>query len=446
MKQWFIQLRTWIRQGLAFIHHELWEVELATVPQPRRILLRALRTAHLVIRSIKKDNIPLHASALTLGTLVSIVPVIAVMFSMYRGLGAREEDIEGMMGEWMEDMPAEFQEFVLQMLEQYSQVNLAALGGVFLVVVFIIVIKMLGSIEESFNQVWYITDSRNILRKISNYISILVIVPILVVAASAGTAVLDTFLGEQVETAAWIWRSLIRTGPLVAAWMAFTFLYVFVPNTQVRLGPGLISGLVGAVMWLIWQRLYIDLQIGVSKYNAIYGTFASVPIFLGWLYTSWIIILLGAEVAFSVQNSETQRLERTSSVASTQTRLVIAIGVMQQAAAAMVSGGRVFSASDFAKQAKTSIRLVNEIVRLFVRAGLLGSLADRPACYALLKAPEQVRVKDVIDTVLQDGANPAELGLEELQAATRKIMDTLDTGLEQNLEAMTLRDLAGMSA
>ena len=446
MKDWFTQVKKWIRTCLTFIHHELWEVELATVPQPRRMLLRALRTAHLVIRGVKQDNIPLHASALTLGTLISIVPVIAVMFSMYRGLGAREEEIEGMMGDWMEDMPLEFQEFVMQMLDQYSQVNMAALGGIFLVFVFIIVIKMLGSIEESFNRVWYITDSRNILRKVSNYISVLVIVPILIVSASAGTAVLDTFLGEQVQGIAWIWRSLIRLGPLFAAWLAFSFLYIFVPNTNVRLGPGLISGLVGAIMWLIWQRIYIDFQVGVSKYNAIYGTFASVPIFLGWLYTSWIIVLLGAEVAFSIQNSETHRLERTASIASAKTRLLIAIGVMQQAAAAMTKEGRVFSASDFAKGAKTSIRLVNEIVRLFVRIGLLGSLADQPACYALLKSPEQVRVKDVIDAVLQDGANPSDLGLSELEATVQQVMQNINAGLEQNMESMTLRDLAGLNA
>ncbi len=431
-----------LRRLLRFIRHELWEVELTTLPQPRRFFVRFLRTAHLVIRGIKHDNIPLHASALTLGTLVSIVPVIAVAFSVIRGLGWGEEDVEGMVVEWMEDMPLEFQEFVMQMLEQYAQVNVAALGGVFLVIVLIIVIKMLGGIEEAFNRVWYISDSRNILRKISNYISVLVIVPVLVVAASAGSAVVDAFLREQLETVAWVWRSLLRVGPLFAVWLAFTFLYMFVPNTQVKLGPGLISGFVGALMWLGWQSFYIEFQVGVSKYNAIYGTFASVPIFLGWLYVSWIIVLLGAEVAFSMQNSETYKMERSALNASIQSKIMVAIGIMQQAARALSGTGHVFMASDFAKERRVSIRLVTEVVRLFERAGLMAALAERPGCYTLLKSPELLKVTDVVDVILRDGSDPEEMGLDHLDESVRKVLANINAGLEHGMERMTVKELA----
>ncbi len=245
MKAWIQHIIAAYQRLRQFIHHELWEVEITELPQPRRLFVRFLRTAHLVIRGVRQDHIPQHASALTLGTLISIVPVIAIMFSMYRGLGAGVDDIEAMLGDWMDEMPAEFQEFVLQMLEQYAQVNVAALGGIFLVIVLFIVIKMLAGIEEAFNRVWYIANSRNLLRKVSNYISVLVIVPILVVAASATSAAIDTFLSEQMQGIAWMWRSLFRVGPLLAVWLAFTFLYIFVPNTNVKLGPGLISGLIG---------------------------------------------------------------------------------------------------------------------------------------------------------------------------------------------------------
>ncbi len=445
MKAIVQQAITLVRRLIAFVRHELWEVDPNDLPQPRRTLVRYLRMAHLVIRGIKQDKIPLHASALTLGTLISIVPVIAIMFSMYRGLGAGQEDVSDMLGDWMEDMPAEFQEFILQMLEQYAQVNVAAMGGIFLVVVLFIVIKMLASIEESFNEVWYIPHSRNLLRKISNYISILVIVPILVVAASAATAVVDAFFSEQLEAAAWIWRSLIRLGPLLAVWLAFSFLYIFVPNTQVKLGPGLISGLIGALMWLIWQRVYIEFQVGVSKYNAIYGTFASVPIFLGWLYISWIIILLGAEVAFSIQNAETYKLERTASTASTKSRLLIAVGIMQQAASALHGSRSVFRAGEFALQTQVSTRLVNEIVRLFERAGLLGELAEQPGSYVLLKAPERLTVREVLDTILQDGTGPESLGLDHLDITVQQVIADVNSGMANSLDDMTVRDLVGTS-
>ncbi len=438
--QWAIKQ---VRQVLRFIHHELWEVELNKLPFPRRFLVRLLRTGHLVIRGIKQDNIPQHAAALTLGTLISIVPILAISLSMYKGLGADEEAIEQTLMEQIEEMPAEFQEFIMQMFEQYAEVNVAALGGIFLFFVLVIVIKMLGSIEESFNRVWYISDSRNILRRVSNYISVLVIVPILVVVAGAGSTLVDTFMQERLESVAWIWRSLLKVGPLISVWLAFSFLYIFVPNTRVRLGPGLVSGFVGALLWLTWQTVYIEFQMGVSKYNAIYGTFASVPIFLAWLHISWVIVLLGAEVAFALQNSETYKLERTASDASTQSKLMIAMGIMQQAAQAITGDRHSFSSDDFARETRVSIRLVNDVVRLFERAGLLGALADQPSCYVLLKSPEQLTVKRVVDTVLQDGTGPLDLGLDHLDEAVQQVVRRFNTGLEQQMDSMTVMDLVG---
>ena len=430
-----------VKRLIRFIHHELWEVELSTVPPPRRYLLRFLRTAHLVIRGIKHDNIPLHASALTLGTLISIVPILAITFSMYKGLGAGDEDVVGMVTEWMEDMPEEFQAFILQMLEQYAQVNVAAMGGIFLALVLFIVIKMLAGIEEAFNRVWYISDSRNMLRRISNYISVLVIVPILVVTASAASAIVDGFFREQLQSVAWVYRNLIRLGPLVAVWLAFTFLYMFVPNTRVRMGPGFISGLVGAFMWLVWQWIYIEFQIGISKHNAIYGTFASIPIFLGWLYISWIIVLLGAEVAFALQNSETYKLERTASDASMQARIMVALGIVQRAAEALEGGKPAFEVDAYAREQTVSIRLVNDVVRTFERASLLGALADQPGSYTLLKAPDVLRVKDVVAVLLQDGASPEVLGIGQLNDTIQRVLTTFNADLNRSIEQITVKEL-----
>lgn len=443
MSAWMEQVKAMARRVIRFIHQELWEVELNALPPHRRFLVRILRTGHLVIRGIKHDNIPLHASALTLGTLISIVPILAITFALYKGLGAGQEDVQSMVVEWMADMPEEFQNFILDMLEQYAAVNFAAMGGIFLALVIFIVVKMLTSIEESFNRVWYISDSRNIVRRISNYISILVIVPILILAAGAAMAIVDAFFSEQMASVAWIYRSLLRLTPLFAAWIAFTFLYMFVPNTRVRIGPGLISGFVGALMWLGWQKIYIAFQFGISKHNAIYGTFASVPVFLGWLYVSWIILLLGAEVAFSVQNSETYRVQRTTSDASVSAKLMVALGIMQRAAAALSGNGAVFDAPLFARDRKVPIRLVNEMIRLFERANLIGALAERPGHFVLLRAPEELTVREVLETVLRDGASPEELGLDRMDEMVKKVWSEWNAGVEQRLDHMTVKALTG---
>jgi membrane protein len=438
---WRLRLQAALQRATAFLRHDLWAIDPQQLPQPQRMLFRFLRTAHLALRGIRHDNLPLHAAALTLGTLVSIVPILAVTFSMFKGLGAGDEDVQRMVTDWMVDMPLEFQDFIYQMLDQYTQVNVAAMGGIFLAIVLYIVIKMLAGIEHAFNRIWYIEESRNLLRKISNYISVLVIVPILVVAASAAGALVQGFLAEELQSLAWIYRNLLRLTPLLAAWLAFSFLYLFVPNTRVQAGPGLLAGFIGSLLWLSWQRIYIELQLGVSNYNAIYGTFASVPIFLAWLYVSWMIILLGAELAYALQNAETYTLENSEREASVETRLLVALGLVQHASRSLETGDAPLDINAYARRQTVSIRLVNQVVRSLQRAGLLGALAEQPGCYTLLRAPEKLTVHDVVTVILRDGAAPDELGLEPGDPTLQRVLDQLHTDLGRTTATLHASDL-----
>ncbi len=438
------KVRNNVFRFLNFLRRDLWSVELSTLSGQRRFLVRMLRTCHLVIKGLKEDNIPIHASALTLSTLIAIVPILAITLSMFKGLGAGEEEIRQLFA-WMEDMPQEFQDFIDQMLLIYTETNFAALGGVFMVILLFMVIKMLSSIETTFNRVWYISTSRNIIRKISNYISLLVIVPILIVAAGAASAVVSGIFDERFEAVAAIYRRILQIGPFIATWMAFTFLYVFIPNTRVRAVPGLVSGLVGAVMWLGWQHIYMEFQIGISKYNAIYGTFASVPIFLVWLYVSWIIVLLGAELAFAIQNSTTYELERAASGASAKSKLMLTIGVLVHAAKSQESDSPLFNAYDYARNSEVSVRMVNDVVARLEDDGLMAQVADPPGCYALLKSPEMIRVRDVVERLLQDGTRPEELGLNHLDETVNRVVSSVDDGLNTAVEDLTVKDLLSLT-
>jgi len=439
------ELKNNLSRFIRFLRKDLWNVELSTLSGQRRFLVRTLRTGHLVIKGMKEDNIPVHASALTLSTLIAFVPVLAVMLSMLKGLGAGEEEIRALFA-WLEDMPEEFQNFVDNMLIIYEQTNFAALGGIFLAILLFIVIKMLGSIEKTFNQVWYITTSRNIIRKISNYISLLVLVPILVMAAGAASALVSGFFEEHFEALAGVYRRLLRIGPFLATWLAFSFLYVVIPNTRVRLRPALVGGMVGAALWLGWQYLYIDFQIGISKYNAIYGTFASVPIFLVWLYTSWVIVLLGAELTFAAQNSTTYQLERAASGASTKSRLMLTIGVLVRAAETLESGRPVLDATVFAREREVSVRMVNDILRRLEQYGLMAQVADRPGCHVLLKAPELIRIRDLIEMLMEEGTRPEDLGLHHLEDIVGPVLESMREGMSQTLSQRTIKDLLAQEA
>jgi membrane protein len=221
---------------------------------------------------------------------------------------------------------------------------------------------------------------------------------------------------------------------------------VFVPNTRVRALPALASSLVGALLFLGWQKIYISLQVGVARYNAIYGTFASVPIFLAWLYVSWVIVLLGAELSFAFQNSATYQLEGVSDSASPRARLVLALSILRDAAHSLRTGAPRFETSAYARAHRVPIRLINHLVRMCVRHGLLAETAERQGIYVLLRAPDSVCLREIVDLVLQEGAPPETLGLLHLDPAIDQVLTSVDNGLNQSLETLTLNHLLHAAA
>ena len=238
--------------------------------------------------------------------------------------------------------------------------------------------------------------------------------------------------------------SLFETGsmtPLVGAWLAFGFLYTFMPNTRVRFVPAVVSSLAGALLWTLWQKTYISLQIGVARYNAIYGTFASVPIFLAWLYVGWVIVLLGAEVAFAVQNHATYHLEQRAESASFRARLLIAVAVAVRAVEAMREGSEAFEAAEFARRGKIPVRLVNEVVGVLSRAGWIVEVADQPGSYVLRRDPDSLDLRDIVELILDDGASPEQLGLLRAEGGLARVAEAIDRGIEEGVPGLTMGEL-----
>lgn len=418
----------------------MWDMDLAALSAERGLLVRTLRVAQLVFRGFKEDDLAVHASSLTFVTLTSLVPILAVAFAVLKGFGFGQDKINGLLS-WTAQMPEEFQDFIRQMLEIVNSTNFAALGWIGLAILVLTAVMVLGSMEASFNRIWGIKRSRHVLRQIANYTSILVLVPLLIGVAGTVEASLKggvTLLPDSVSGLA---RNLLGLTSLFMTWLAFAFLYVLVPNTRVRIRPALLGGLAGALLFMGWQRLYISLQIGVARYNAIYGTFASVPIFLAWLFVSWVIVLLGAEFTFALQNSSTFQMESAADRASAKAKLMLALSIMRDAAIALAEGRPRFETSAYARAHRVPIRLLNEMVRLLVRRGLLAEMAEKQGSYVLLKAPATVPLREIVNLVFQEGAQPEFLGLQQADPAIAGLLDTLTRGMDRALEPLTLADL-----
>lgn len=303
---------------------------------------------------------------------------------------------------------------------------------------FLTVIKMLGSIEASFNQVWGVAGDRSLVRKVTDYISTLVVglLFILFVATFSVDSV-TARLGIFSDLANWAAQLL----PLAVTSLAFSFVFAFMPNTRVRLMPALLSGLLGAILWISWLRFFSWAQVGVFNYNQIFGTFAAIPIFLFWLYVCWVIVLVGVEAAFAFQNTTTFEKESAARQASMETRLKLALAIIAQAAGALVHKAPRFNRAKFAKDHGISIRLIHRVLRLLERHDLVAEVQDSEGEFILARASDQIAVQDVIRAVFSDGVQPETLGVHTLQPAVEESMKRIGNVLEAGFENMTIEQL-----
>ena len=422
-----------------FLLHDVWDIDVSSLSAGKSFPVRIIRTFQLVIKGFKEDDLPVHASALTFVTLMSLVPMLAVAFALLRGFGFGQDEIAKLL-EWKDSMPQQFGAFVDQIMSIVNSTNFAALGWVGLVFVVFTALLVLGSVEISFNRIWGVTASRTVFRQAANYISILVLVPLLIGVEGTVEASLRGGLPFLPDSLGFVVRNLLRVTSFLTTWLAFIFVYIFLPNTRVRVLPAVMSSLIVALFWLGWQKSYIALQIGVARYNAIYGTFASVPIFLAWLYTSWVIVLLGAELAFALQNASTYRMESAADSASAKSKFILILSVVVQAARALAGGPR-FEIGVYAREHGVPVRLLNEIVRMLVKHGLLAETAAQEGGFVLLRAPETIHVRDLVGVVAQEGSQPEALGLTALDAPVQRVLKDLESNLAKSLSDVTIKDL-----
>jgi len=266
---------------------------------------------------------------------MAIVPILALCLSMARGFGDDSAKlwVKARVQDWTQTfkaMPVEgatvsedylavsdavvqnelatrINQLVEKAFEKVDNINFAKLGTVGLVLLIWMVIEVLGRVERSFNRVWGIAVGRSVWRRFTDYLSVLLILPVLIVAA-ASLPVMDMVTRFMpAETAAFVQRTvasgLFKNGiVLVMTTLSFAFVIMFMPNTSMKVRSGLTGGLVSAVLFLLWLWICAMVQVGAAKYGKIYGSFAVAPIVLAWVHVSWQIVLFGAEVAFSVEN------------------------------------------------------------------------------------------------------------------------------------------------
>lgn len=437
---------------------EIWSSDLTRHGWLKRKLLFAARVIRLVVRGFMGDQCNLHASALTYYTLMSLVPLLALGLSLARVFGggdmAREKISEeiSVIGEKLTSgsvspSAAEMaDEFVQQLhgyadkiFDQIGNISFGTLGSVGLIVLLWMAITMLSQVESSFNNVWGAAP-RTLWRKFADYITIIIVVPFLALAASTMPVVAMvtkyaygyTFGLMSEEWFARLLRFFIG-GTLTVA--LFTTVLIFIPNTKVRFRAGLAGGVATAILFWTWLKICTALQIGVVKYSKLYGGLAALPILLAWVYMSWQIILFGAELTFAVQHSESFFRDEGAKKAAARPRWRLALAIVVEMARRWSAGGGAFDAAAYVSAHGISGRLVVDVMASLGAAGIVAETGDESGEFVLLKSPASVRVGDVVSAIADAGTPPESLGLSDpegplgefLEKASLRLSDILST-------------------
>lgn len=424
---------TWlggIPRIIEFLKTGIWRIREKDLPRRKAFWIRLLKVVILTVRGITEDRSPLRASALTFYSLLSIVPVVAMVFGIAKGFGF-EESLEQVLLrtlEGQEEVVIKVVGFAHALLENVKGGLVAGIG---LLVLFYSVIMILSNIENAFNDIWGIKTPRSLGRKITDYLSLMLIGPILFILSSTLTVFITSGVKQVVEKVAIL--EVVRPGiflllqllPYAALWILFCFMYVFIPNTKINLKSGILGGIIAGTMYHLFQWGYINLQIGVAKYNALYGSFAALPLFFVWLQISWLIVLFGAEISFAHQNVETYEFEKDCLTVSYSFKRLLSLRISHLLVHRFAGGEKPCDARGISHTLEIPIRLVNQILFELVAAGVASEVRvdqDKAIAYEPARDPDRMTIKYVIDAMEKRGSNNIPVApTEELQALSESL-------------------------
>ena len=368
-----------------------------------RWAVQQYRLLFYTARGLVEHGTLVRSAALTFYTLMSIVPVAAVIFAVVKGFGLTETLLDNLYGIFPQHPE------VIEYLIGFAERALARTQGgvvavVALVTLFWAVIRAFASIESAFNNIWEVKTARSLTRQYSAYITIVVVVPLL----WAATRALGLYVDAQLGLGSSAWSFVVsKCAVLVMTWLIFAVLYTAIPNTKVRFRSALTAGVVAGTLFMLFQWGYVYLQRWMTSYNAIYGSFAALPLFLIWMQTSWQILLFGGELSFAYQNIARFAVERESLRISYDRRRRAMLAVMVVAARRFCAAQGSTGPEEIRGQRGLPTRLVNDLLYELAKAGMLTPVASEDAEHEVRFVPARdltsLTLCDVIDAVETQG-------------------------------------------
>ncbi len=428
-----------------FFSTDIWTIDLSKCPRYKVVLIKALRLLYAIHREFSSGELTLPAMGLVYTTLLSLVPLLAVSFSVLKAFGVHNQ-IEPLLLNFLEPMGEKGLEITTNVINFVENIKVGVLGSVGLALLFYTVISLLHKIEHTFNAIWHETRPRSIGRRFSDYLSVVLIGPVLIfsglglTASMVSTAFVQKLIAiEPFGTAFYLAGQLV---PYLLIIAAFTFVYLFVPNTKVKISAALFGGTVGGILWKTAGWAFALFAASSTNYDAIYSSFAIVILFMIWIYVSWLILLLGAQLSFYFQNPQFIRVGNKRPRLSVRITERLGLLIMRTIASNYYQGKNPQPIDGLAQALDVPSDFIAEIIEILKQHGLLIETNDDPPAYVPGRALDTILLADVIKALRR--AHDDDIGVDPVHLSTPgvdQVVADLSEALLSTLSDRTLREL-----
>jgi membrane protein len=435
-----------MQQQLMRLNAFVWDDDLQGLSGLHKLLVFVLRVLHLLFRELMGGQLNLRAMSLVYTTLLSIVPLLAVSFSVLKGFGVHNK-IEVLLYNVLTPLGPSGVEITDRIVSFVENVRVGVLGSIGLALLLYTVIALLQKIEAAFNFVWQIENLRALSQRFSSYLSVILIGPVLIFSAVGFTAtVLNMDVAHRLK-AIEPFGTLMLFGsmlvPYILVCLAFTLIYIFIPNTRVQFKAALIGGVIAGVIWKMTGWGFAAFIASSSKYAAIYSSFAIMILLLIWLYLSWLILLVGSQIAYFVQHPRYMTLHRDPVVLSNRMREQLALQIMYLVGYNHFHNKTAWNLDQFSEYLDLPGEPVHRIIRVLVDGGYLIEIinGDTPV-YLPMHDTGTIRLIDVV-TDIRAARESRIVSMQKLTSlkAVDAVMTSMDASRRSVLQEQTLRSL-----
>jgi len=429
-----------------FITEDIWKLDFRKLSPIRAFFLKQIRIGLIVVRKFSFDRLSVRASALVYATLLSIVPLLAVMFSLLKGFGYHNE-LQPVLEEILKPLGQQAVDTIVPTMVGFVEnASVAALGAVGFLIFLLSSISIVNHMERSFNDIWQIEKTRSLKRKFGDYLGVLIMGPVLAITVLAITASLQNHALIRTISENPVIQVLANWAtPYITSWIVFTFLLMFIPNTRVRFPSALYGALIAGTLWqlmnLFFTRFIVySYQSGTKA--ALYASFAVIPLFLVWLFFSWTVVLLGAAITFVHQNLNRSTGDILTRPLSWHMQETIALKIMVFISQRFCRNEKAPSQSELAAYLRIPQPNVNSILTVLMDLELVNIIGRGVPGYAPAGCLETMSLQDIVQKLRSyGGTEQRDESDDAVSRLVAEIQHRFDRPLKDARKDSTLREL-----